>query len=66
MRKTLAATATTAALLLAAATPAAHAAPNDRACQAGMHGTAVAHATVPYNTEGNRNAHMKIPHYCEH
>ena len=58
MRKTLAATATTAALLLAAATPAAHAAPNERACENGMHGTAVAHMKVPHGTAGNENAHM--------
>ena len=66
MLKVLAASASAGAFMLAAVTPAANAAPNDRACQAGMHGTAVAHATVPHNTEGNHNAHMKIPHYCEH
>ena len=66
MRKVLAATASAGALMLAAVAPAANAAPNESACENGMHGTAVAHATVPHNTEGNHNAHMKIPHYCEH
>ena len=65
MRMALAATASAAALLLAAAAPAANAAPNERACQNGEFGTAVAHATVPHNTEGNHQAHMSIPHFCE-
>ena len=63
MRKALAVTASAGALLFAAATPAATAAPNERACANG-HGTHVAHATVPHNTAGNHNAHMKIPHFC--
>ena len=66
MRRILAATASAGALLLTAAAPAANAAPNERACENGTHGTAVAHATVPHNTEGNHNAHMRIPHFCEH
>ena len=61
MRKALAATASAGALLLAAATPAATAAPNERACANG-HGTHVAHATVPHS---NHTAHMKIPHFCD-
>lgn len=65
MRKVMAAIASAAVLVLGAATPAA-AAPNERACENGMHGTAVAHDTVPHKTEGNHNAHMRIPHYCEH
>jgi hypothetical protein len=65
MRKVLAATASAGALALAAPS-AAPAAPNERACENGMHGTAVAHATVPHNTEGNHTAHMRIPHFCEH
>ena len=63
MRKVMAATVSAGALALAAFAPAAGAAPNERACQNGTHGTAVAHATVP---EGNHNAHMRIPHFCEH
>ena len=66
MHKVLAVTASAGALALAAFAPAAGAAPNERACQNGTHGTAVAHATVPHNTEGNHNAHMRIPHFCEH
>ena len=62
MRKFLAATATAGALALTAATPAATAAPNERACANG-HGTHVAHATVPHD---NHTAHMKIPHFCEY
>ena len=61
MRKTLAATASAAALLFAAATPAA-AAPSPRACEAP--GTHVAHATVPHETEGNMRAHSRIPGHC--
>ena len=61
MRKALVATASAGALLLAAATPAATAAPNERACANG-HGTHVAHATVPH---ANHTAHMKIPQFCE-
>ena len=64
MRKVLAAMAGAGALALVTAAPAA-AAPNEHACENG-HGTAVAHATVPHNTEGNHQAHMSIPHFCEH
>ena len=66
MRKVMAATASAGALALAAFAPAAGAAPNERACQNGTHGTAVAHATVRHDTEGHHNAHMRIPHFCEH
>ena len=61
MRKVLAATASAGALLLTAATPAALAAPSERACANG-HGTHHAHATVPHE---NEQAHMSIPHFCE-
>lgn len=64
MRKALAATASAGALLLAAATPAATAAPNERACANGMHGTMNAHMTVPHVTPGHDVAHAKIPHFC--
>ena len=63
MRRILAGAVSAAALLTFAAP--AGAAPNERACANG-HGTAVAHATVPHNTEGNHQAHMSIPHFCEH
>ena len=66
MRKAMAATASTAILLLAGATPAAIAAPNERACANGQHGTEVAHATVPHATAGNMQAHRSIPHFCQH
>lgn len=66
MRRVLAATASAAALVLTTATPAAVAAPNERACANGMHRTQKAHQTVPYTTAGNRNAHPKIPHFCDH
>lgn len=64
MRKALAALMGAGALALAAVTPAA-AAPNVAACENGQHGTAIAHATVPHATEGNHQAHMSIPHFCE-
>ena len=66
MRKTLIAAASAGALLLTAGTPAATAAPNQRACANGMHGTMKAHQTVPYSTRGNEQAHKSIPHFCEH
>ena len=66
MGKVMAATASAATLALAAFAPAAGAAPNERACQNGTHGTAVAHVKVPHDTAGNHNAHMRIPHFCEH
>ena len=66
MRKVLAATASAGALLLTTLAPTAGAAPNPRACENGMHGTAVAHSKVPHKTQGNHNAHMRIPHHCEH
>ena len=59
MKKILAGTATSAALFLAAAAPAA-AAPNKRACANG-HGTQHAHATVPH---ANHQAHASIPYHC--
>jgi hypothetical protein len=64
MRRILAGAVSMAALVLTSAAPAG-AAPNERACANG-HGTAVAHATVPHNTAGNHQAHMSIPHFCEH
>ena len=64
MRRILAGAVSAGALVLIAAAPAG-AAPNEHACANG-HGTAVAHATVPHNTEGNHQAHMSIPHFCEH
>lgn len=64
MRKVLLGTASAAVLLLGAATPAASAAPNERACASG-HGTMHAHQTVPHTTAGNERAHSKIPHFCE-
>lgn len=62
MRKTLITLASAGALALAAATPVT-AAPNPAACANG-HGTEVAHATVPHNSEGNHQAHASIPHFC--
>ncbi len=59
MKKILAGTATSAALFLAAAVPAADAA-NERACANG-HGTENAHATVPHD---NHQAHKSIPYHC--
>ena len=66
MRKVIAGAASAAVLLLAGTAPSAMAAPNARACENGVHGTDVAHATVPHATEGNEQAHMSIPHFCEH
>lgn len=62
MRKVLLGGASAAILLLGAATPAATAAPNERACANG-HGTQHAHATVPH---ANHQAHRSIPHFCEY
>ena len=64
MRTTLAVTASAAALLLGVATPAATAAPNERACANGTHGTMNAHMTVPHVSPGHSVAHAKIPHFC--
>lgn len=63
MRKVLAATASAGVLLLGAVTPAASAAPNERACENG-HGVLKAHAKVPHNTQGNHQAHASIPGFC--
>ncbi len=62
MRKVLLGAACAGALLGGPAATAASAAPNERACANG-HGTQHAHATVPH---ANHQAHMSIPHYCEH
>jgi hypothetical protein len=64
MRKPLAAIASAGALVFAAATPAANAAPNERACANGTHGTMNAHMTVPHVAPGHDVAHAKIPHFC--
>ena len=65
MRKALAvAAASTAAILMTAATPAS-ANPNWAACAHEPHGTEVAHETVPHTTEGTHQAHLQIPHYCD-
>lgn len=63
MRKVLLGGASAAVLFLGAATPAATAAPNERACANG-HGTMHAHQTVPHRTAGHEMAHSKIPHFC--
>lgn len=67
MQKRIAAVLSAGALVLvtaapAAARPPADAGPNERACANG-HGTHVAHETVPAD---NHQAHMSIPHFCEH
>lgn len=65
MRNALTVAVSSGALLLGGVAPAAFAAPNERACANGMHGTHRAHMTVPHRTEGNEQAHRSIPHFCE-
>lgn len=66
MRKSLVATLSGAVVFLGAASPAA-AAPSDRACGNGPHGTSHgtvhAHHTVPHT---NHQAHDSIPEYCSY
>lgn len=67
MRKLFASTLTGGVLLAASVASPAAAAPNPNACHdrpgGAMHGTMHAHATVP---ESSHQAHMSIPHFCEH
>ena len=61
MRRALVGILSAGALAMTAVAAPASAAPKERACAKGKHGTEHAHETVP---ERNHQAHRSIPHHC--